>query len=104
MSTQPKRATVYFEPEIHKALRHKAAETERSVSDLVNDAVRASLAEDAEDLAAFEERAAEPSLSFERVVRDLRRRGKIASRSGAPPPARLRICRPRRIVGLPSRF
>ena len=77
MSTQPKRATVYFEPEIHKALRQKAAETERSVSDLVNDAVRASLAEDAEDLAAFEERAAEPSLSFERVVRDLRRRGKI---------------------------
>ena len=77
MSRPPKRATVYFKPEIHKALRHKAAETERSVSDLVNDGVRASLAEDAEDLAAFEERAAKPSLSFERVVRDLRRRGKI---------------------------
>jgi len=77
MSSQPKRATVYFQPEVHKALRHKAAETERSLSDLVNDAVRASLAEDADDLAAFEERAAEPNLSFERVVRDLRRRGKI---------------------------
>ena len=77
MNTQPKRATVYFEPHVHRALRHKAAETERSVSDLVNDAVRASLAEDAEDLAAFEERATEPSLSFERVVRDLRRRGEI---------------------------
>lgn len=77
MSTQQKRATVYFTPEIHKALRYKAAETERSVSELVNDAVRASLAEDAEDLAAFEERAAEPNLSFERVVRDLRRRGKV---------------------------
>ena len=77
MSSQPKRATVYFDPEIHRALRHKAAETDRSMSELVNDAVRASLAEDAEDLAAFEERAAEPSLSFERVVRDLRRRGKI---------------------------
>ena len=77
MSTQPKRAIVYFQPEVHKALRHKAAETERSLSDLVNDAVRASLAEDADDLAAFEARAAEPSLSFERVVRDLRRRGKI---------------------------
>jgi len=77
MNTQPKRATVYFEPDIHRALRHKAAATERSVSDLVNDAVRASLAEDAEDLAAFEERAGEPNLSFERVVRDLRRRGKI---------------------------
>jgi len=77
MSTKQKRATVYFEPDIHRALRHKAAETERSVSDLVNDAVRSSLAEDAEDLAAFEERAAEPNLSFERVVKDLRRRGKI---------------------------
>jgi len=77
MSTQPKRATVYFAPDIHRALRHKAAEMERSVSDLVNAAVRASLAEDAEDLAAFEERAAEPSISFERVVRDLKRRGKI---------------------------
>ena len=77
MNTQPKRTTVYFEPQVHRALRHKAAKTERSVSDLVNDAVRASLAEDAEDLAAFEERATEPSRSFERVVRDLRRRGKI---------------------------
>ena len=77
MSPPPKRATVYFDPAIHRALRHKAAETDRSMSDLVNDAVRASLAEDAEDLAAFEERAAEPSVSFERVVRDLRRRGKI---------------------------
>lgn len=77
MSSQPKRATVYFDPEIHKALRHKSAEIDRSISDLVNDAVRASLAEDAEDLAAFEERAAEPSVPFERMVRDLRRRGKI---------------------------
>ena len=77
MSTQPKRATVYFQPEVHKALRHKAAETERSLSDLVNDAVRASLAEDADDLAACEARAAGPSLTFERVVRDLRRRGMI---------------------------
>ena len=77
MKSQPKRATVYFDAEIHKALRHKAAETDRSMSDLVNDAVRASLAEDAEDLAAFEARAAEPNLPFERVVRDLRRRGRI---------------------------
>ncbi|MBI1894314.1 MAG: CopG family transcriptional regulator [Candidatus Rokubacteria bacterium] len=77
MSIPPKRAAVCFAPEIHKALRHKAAETERSVSDLVDDAVRASLADDAENLAAFEQRATEPNLSFERVVRDLRRRGKI---------------------------
>jgi hypothetical protein len=77
MRTPSKRATVYFDAEVHKALRHKAADADRSISELVNDAVRASLAEDAEDLAAFEERAAEPSLRFERVVRDLRRRGKI---------------------------
>jgi hypothetical protein len=77
MPSRPKRATVYFDADIHRALRHKAADADRSISELVNDAVRASLAEDLEDLTAFEERAAEPSLPFERVVRDLRRRGKI---------------------------
>ena len=77
MSTNPKRATVYFDPELHRALRVKAAETERSMSDLVNEAVQLSLAEDAEDLAAFEERQNEPSLPFEDVVKDLKRRGKI---------------------------
>jgi plasmid stability protein len=73
----PKRATVYFEPEVHRALRLKAAATDRSISDMVNDAVRQALAEDAEDLAAFEERAEERSVDFETVVRSLRRRGKI---------------------------
>jgi hypothetical protein len=77
MNESPKRATVYFTPEIHRALRLKAAETDRSISDLVNDAVRRSLAEDADDLAAFEERAREPNLSFESVVRDMKRRGKL---------------------------
>jgi plasmid stability protein len=72
-----KRATVYFDADLHKALRVKAAETERSVSDLVNEAVRSNLAEDAEDLAAFRKRAREPTLSFEDVVRDLKRRGKL---------------------------
>jgi hypothetical protein len=72
-----KRATVYFEPEIHRALRLKAAVTDRSISDTVNDAVKLALAEDAEDLAAFEERADERSVDFETVVRSLRRRGKI---------------------------
>lgn len=75
MGDKPKRVTVYFDTEVHRALRLKAAETERSVSDLVNDAVRQSLAEDADDLAAFEDRAGEPSLSFEKVVRELRGRG-----------------------------
>jgi plasmid stability protein len=73
----PKRATVYFEPEIHRALRLKAAASDRSISDMVNDAVKLALAEDAEDLAAFEERAHEKSVDFETVVRSLRRRGKI---------------------------
>jgi len=73
----PKRATVYFEPEIHRALRLKAAATDRSISDMVNDAVKLALAEDAEDLAAFEQRAHEKSVDFETVVRSLRRRGKI---------------------------
>jgi hypothetical protein len=73
----PKRATVYFEPEIHRALRLKAAATDRSISDMVNDAVKLALAEDVEDLAAFEERADERSVNFESVVRSLRRRGNI---------------------------
>jgi plasmid stability protein len=73
----PKRATVYFDPGLHKALRVKAAQTERSLSELVNAAIRQSLAEDAEDLAAFDDRAREPSLAFEEVLKDLKRRGKL---------------------------
>jgi hypothetical protein len=72
-----KRATVYFEPGLHKALRVKAAHTDRSLSELVNAAVRRTLAEDAEDLAAFERRAKEPASSFEEVWKDLKRRGKL---------------------------
>ena len=72
-----KRATVYFDPNLHRALRVKAAETERSMSDLVNMAVRRSLAEDAEDLAAFEARIKEPNLDFEDVLKDLKRRGEL---------------------------
>ena len=77
MKSAPKRATVYFDSQIHRALRLKAAETDRSVSNLVNDAVRMSLAKDAEDLAAFEERAREPNLAFEDMLKDLRKRGKL---------------------------
>jgi hypothetical protein len=72
-----KRATVYFEPGLHRALRVKAAHTERSVSDLVNTAVRRCLAEDAADLATFDRRAKEPNLDFEDVLKDLKRRGKL---------------------------
>jgi hypothetical protein len=77
MKTAMKRATVYFDSQIHRALRLKAAETDKSISELVNDAVRLNLAEDAEDLAAFAERANEPNLAFEDVLKDLRKRGKL---------------------------
>lgn len=72
-----KRSTVYFEPELHKALRLKAASTNRSVSDIVNEAVRHALSEDQEDLAAFGDRAAEPTISYEELLDDLKRHGRI---------------------------
>ncbi len=72
-----KRATVYFDPEVHKALRLRAAVTDRSISDMVNEAVRAVLAEDAADLAVFDERADEPTVDFDDFVKSLKRRGKI---------------------------
>jgi len=77
MTTAIKRATVYLDPMLHKALRIKAAETSRSISDLINEAIRLSLAEDAEDLAAFEERMNEPLVSFENVLKELKKHGRI---------------------------
>ena len=77
MKAPQKRATVYFDASLHRALRIKAAVTERSLSEIVNTAVKQSMAEDAEDLAAFEERAQEPNLVFEAVLKDMRRRGKL---------------------------
>ena len=76
METQT-RATIYFNAEIHRALRLKAAASDRSISDMVNEAVKAALAEDAEDLAAFDQRAAEPVISYESFVKGLKRRGRI---------------------------
>ena len=72
-----KRATVYFEEPIHKALRLKAAETDSSISDYVNDAVRRALAEDADDLAAFRERADEPTRPLEDYLAELKKRGQL---------------------------
>jgi predicted transcriptional regulator len=77
VKAKPKRVTVYVQPDLHRALRLKAAETERPYSALVNDALRQSLAEDAEDLSAIEARAKEPSMPFEEFVKDLKRRGKL---------------------------
>jgi len=67
--SEAKRATIYFDPGLHRALRMKAAQSDRSVSEIVNDAVRAALAEDHEDLRAFEDRVGEPTISYE-ALRD----------------------------------
>lgn len=77
MSESAKRSTVYFSPDLHRALRIKAAHTQRTVSDLVNDAVRLALREDQEDLAAFVERQAEPVMTYEELLRDLKAHGNI---------------------------
>jgi plasmid stability protein len=77
MSELSKKSTVYFDPDIHHALRIKAATTHQSVSEIVNEAVRLSLVEDQEDLSAFEERASEATLSYEELLDDLKSHGKI---------------------------
>jgi hypothetical protein len=77
MAAGTKRATIYMDSELHRALRMKAAETSSSISEIVNHAVKLALAEDAEDLAAFEERAKEPLVSFEDVLKELKRNGRI---------------------------
>ena len=77
MSELTKRATVYLDPVLHKALRLKSVETSRSMSALINDAIREELAEDADDLATFEARKNEATVTFESFVRELKRDGKI---------------------------
>ncbi len=77
MATAARRATVYLDPELHKALKLKAVETSRSVSELVNEAVREALAEDAEDITAFEERASEALISYDEMVKRLKKDGRI---------------------------
>jgi len=77
METSVRRATIYLDEVVHKALKIKAIETSRSISDIVNSAVKASLAEDAEDLAAFEDRANEPLLSYDEMVKRLKKDGRI---------------------------
>jgi post-segregation antitoxin (ccd killing protein) len=77
MKTMKRRATVYLRPELHKALRVKSIDTDKSVSDLINEAIRVSLREDAEDLAAFRERAKEPTVDFEQFLKELNARGQL---------------------------
>jgi hypothetical protein len=77
MGTVTMRATVYLDPSLHKALRMKAVETSQSLSKLVNDAIKESLAEDAEDIAAFTERAKESLISYEAMIKKLKKDGRI---------------------------
>ena len=77
MHDTSKRATIYFDPQLHEALRFKSVHSQRTISDLVNDAVRAALAEDQEDLAAFDQRVAEPTMAYEVLLNDLKAHGKL---------------------------
>lgn len=77
MGALTKRATVYFDPAMHRALQHKALATSRSLSDIVNEAIRHALAEDAEDLAVFEARVNEPLVSYETVLKELKANGRL---------------------------
>lgn len=77
MSESAKRSTIYLDPDLHRALRLKAIHTGRSMSDLVNETIRMALREDQEDLAAFDERAREPEMTYEALLKDLKAHGKI---------------------------
>lgn len=77
MNNEAKRATIYLDPDLHRALKIKAAETSASVSEIIERAVRTELSEDQEDLKAFKERKNERTVSFEKVLDDLKRNGKI---------------------------
>ncbi len=77
MDTPNKRATIYFDPELHKALKFKALETSKSISTIVNEAVRAALSEDADDIIAFEKRENEPLISYSDLVKRLKKDGRL---------------------------
>ena len=77
MSLLSKRSTIYLEPKLHQALRIKALETSTSVSEIINNVVKEALAEDAEDLDAFSERAGEPTISYEKMLKELKANGHI---------------------------
>ncbi|ORJ57566.1 CopG family transcriptional regulator [Geothermobacter hydrogeniphilus] len=77
MNSSSRRSTIYFDSEIHKAIKLKAAVTNKSLSELVNLAVRQMLKEDREDLTAFNDRVAEPTISYEQLLDELKSDGKI---------------------------
>ncbi len=77
MATLSKRSTIYLDPVLHQALRLKSLETSRSMSEIINEALREALAEDAEDLSAFDERVDEPLISYDQMVKRLKKDGRI---------------------------
>ena len=77
MATLSKRATVYLDPQLHRVLKLKAAETSVSISQIFDEALRNELAEDAEDLKAIKERVKEPTVSYQKVLAQLKRDGKL---------------------------
>lgn len=77
MTTRSKRTTVYLDPVLYKALRIKAIESEQSVSEIINEIIRDMFAEDAEDLAAFEDAEKEPDISYEEMMKRLKKDGLI---------------------------
>ena len=77
MTILTKRTTVYLDQELHQALRLKAAVTDRSMSELINEMIRERLAEDAEDLKTFRDRADEPVISYESLLQELQTHGKL---------------------------
>lgn len=77
MSTLSKRSTIYLDPALHQALKIKSLETSRSMSEIINEAVKEALSEDAEDLAVFDKREDEPLMSYESMVKRLKKDGRI---------------------------
>ena len=77
MVTKNKRSTIYLDPQLHRTFKIKSAQLDRTISDLINDAVRYSLEEDYEDLLAIEERQIEPNVDFKDVLKDLKDSGRL---------------------------
>ena len=77
MGNLSKRSTVYFDPALHQAIKLKAASSDLSVSEIVDEAIRLLMNEDREDLEAIADRVEEPVISYESLLGDLKKNGKI---------------------------
>lgn len=77
MIEKQKRSTIYLEPDVHRAIKLRSVHTNRSISDIVNESLKTTLSEDAEDLAAFDERTSDRVMSYETLLSKLKADGKI---------------------------